>query len=188
MNVYPVSHRGLASEIVSASGALVTEYLPSSNPMRWNFPERNRIISGLAAGVVVVEATVKSGSLITARMALEQGREVMAVPGPVFDGTHGGCHRLLKQGAVLVEGAADVLEALGLEADLVAESDVPSNPVLGRVLEAVPYSISPLHDIVRLLAMPVQEVLSALVELEIEGFVETYRGGYIRRPRTAKGK
>jgi DNA processing protein len=185
-STYPPSHRGLATEIVVASGAVVSEYPPSSAPMRGNFPERNRIISGLAAGIVVVEATVKSGTLITARMALEQGREVMAVPGAVLDGGHGGCHRLIKQGAALIEGARDVLEVFGLESPVVLEPDVPSDPKLTRVLSAVQHSITALHDIVASLAMPVQDVLVALVELEIEGFVETYRGGYIRRPRTTR--
>jgi DNA processing protein len=185
--VYPASHLGLAREVV-ASGALIAEYPPSSAPMKGNFPERNRIISGLAAGVVVIEATVRSGSLITARMALEQGREVLAVPGPVLDGNHGGCHRLLKQGAALVEDALDVLEAFGVEPTVLAQAQLPSDPILAGVLNAVTYSVALLQDIVESLAMPVDQVLSALVELEIEGFVETYRGGYIRRPRTVRDR
>ena len=114
-SVYPAGHRGLARDLVDASGALVSEYPPSTAPQQSHFPERNRIISGLAAAVVVVEATARSGSLITARMALEQGRDVLAVPGPVLDGSHGGCHRLIKQGAALVENALDVLAAFGIE-------------------------------------------------------------------------
>ncbi len=183
--VYPANHQGLAREVIAA-GALVSEYPPSSIASQAHFPERNRIISGLAAGVVVVEATVRSGSLITARMALEQGREVLAVPGPVLNGTHGGCHRLLKQGAALVEDAVDVLDAFGIQATAVAEVELPSNPILARVLNSVTYSVAALQDIVELLAMPVDEVLGALVELELEGFVETYRDGYIRRPRKAR--
>lgn len=183
--VYPTRHLDLAREVV-ASGALVAEYPPSSVPSKHNFPERNRIISGLAAGVVVIEATVRSGSLITARMALEQGREVLAVPGPVLDGNHGGCHRLLKQGAALVENAMDVLEVFGIGAATVAETELPSSPLLARVLNAVSSSVAALQDIVESLGMPVDEVLGALVELELEGFVETYRGGYIRRPRTVR--
>jgi len=180
--VYPASHRGLAAEIVAAGGALATEYPPSSTPLPGNFPERNRIISGLAAGVVVVEASVKSGSLITARMGLEQGREVMAVPGSVFDGTHGGCHRLIKQGAALIESAQDVLFAFGLEPILIARRDRPKDPSHDRVLGALSHRAATLHHIVASLAMPAQEVLSALVMLELDGFVESVRGGYIRRP------
>jgi predicted Rossmann fold nucleotide-binding protein DprA/Smf involved in DNA uptake len=86
----------------------------------------------------------------------------------------------------LVESAVDVLETLGLEAPAVAEMDLPSSPILARVLAAVPFSVAPLHDIVGLLEMPVDEVLGALVELQLEGFVETQRDGYIRRPRTTR--
>ena len=185
-HTYPPSHRGLASDLVSASGALVSEYPPSTIPFKSNFPERNRIISGLAAAVVVVEATVRSGSLITARMALEQGRDVFAVPGPVHSGGHGGCHRLIKQGAALVESALDVLEAFGLEAPAASELELPSDPVLAQVLAAMSADVATLHDIVESLGMPVEEVLGALAELELEGFVETNRDGYIRRPRTTR--
>lgn len=185
-NVYPASHRGLAAEMVAAGGALVTEYPPSSIALPGNFPERNRIISGIAAGTVVVEANVKSGSLITARMALEQGREVMAVPGSVFDGNHGGCHRLIKQGAALVESAADVLFAFGLDPPVTPGRDLPADPVLARVLGALAHSVATLHDIVESLAMPAQDVLSALVVLEMDGFVQTVRGGYIRRPNSSR--
>ena len=184
--VYPTSHLGLATEIMAASGAIVAEYPPLSASLPGNFPERNRIISGLSAGVIVIEATVRSGTLITARMALEQGREVMAVPGSVFDGRHGGCHRLIRQGAALVEGASDVLEALGLELGVVAQPPaVPPDPRLASVLSAVSDVETPLHDIVESLGRSVHEVLSALGELELEGFVATHRGGYIRRPRKA---
>ncbi len=156
-HVYPRSHRNLATQIADASGAIVTEYPPLSVALPANFPERNRIISGLSAGVVVVEATVRSGTLITARMALEQGREVMAVPGSVHDGNHGGCHRLLKHGAALVEGAADVLEVFGLELDFAPRRPKPpSDARLAKVLDAVSEFETPLHDIVESLGMPVR--------------------------------
>ncbi len=182
--VYPTTHIDLATEIIAASGAIVAEYPPLSVSLPRNFPERNRIISGLSAGVIVIEATVRSGTLITARMALEQGREVMAVPGSVFDGRHGGCHRLIRQGAALVEGAADVLEVLGLELDVIPQpAAIHLDPRLASVLSAVSDVETPLHDIVESLGKSVHEVLSALAELELEGFVATHRGGYIRRPR-----
>ncbi len=187
-SIYPASHRGLASEIIAAGGSIVTEYPPSSKPAPANFPERNRIISGLAAAVVVIEASVKSGSLITARMALEQGREVMAVPGPVAAGNHAGCHRLLRQGAALVESSTDVLQVLGLEPSAISVPELPSTPLLIRVLGALHDDVAMLRDLVESLAMPVQEVMSALVELELDGFVETVRGGYIRRPRSTKDR
>ncbi len=187
-SIYPASHRGLANEIVATGGSVVTEYPPSSSPAPGNFPERNRIISGLAAGVVVVEASIKSGSLITARMALEQGREVMAVPGPVAAGNHAGCHRLIRQGAALVENSTDVLQALGLEPSAMSAPASPTTPLLARVLGALRDDVTMLNEIVERLAMPVQDVMSALVELELDGFVETTRGGYIPRLRSTRDR
>jgi DNA processing protein len=111
--LYPRDHHRLADEIVSAGGLLVSEYPPGTTPRPYQFPERNRLISGAAAAVVLVEASDKSGSLITARLALEQGRDVYAMPGPVRSNVSRGCHRLLRQGAALVTGAEDVLQELG---------------------------------------------------------------------------
>jgi len=182
-NVYPRIHRALATRVV-ANGALISEYAPLNRARPEQFPERNRIISGLCAAVVVVEATRRSGSLITARLALEQGREVMAVPGAVEGGAHGGCHRLIRQGAQLVEGVADVLEALGLAKPETPAIREPTDPLHRRVLSALSGSEIPLHDIVESLGMTVEVVLTALVELELEGFVTPHRGGYIRRPLT----
>ena len=182
--VYPPSHRGLAARIAE-QGALVCEYPPSTAPLPANFPERNRIISGLSAAVVIVEATRHSGTSITARMALEQGRDVMAVPGAIGDGLHSGCHRLIRQGALLVEGITDVLEGLGL-APPAGDVDAPPDPLHARILDAMGSSASTVHDIVNSLGIPVDEALTALVELEIEGFVTPHRGGYIRRPRTTR--
>jgi len=182
-NVYPRSHRTLANRVI-ANGALISEYGPMNRARPEQFPERNRIISGLCAAVVVVEATRRSGSLITARLALEQGREVMAVPGAVDGGAHGGCHRLIRQGAQLVEGVADVLEALGLALPETPAMREPTDPLHRRVFAALSTSEITLHDIVESLGMTIDTVLSALVELELEGFVAPHRGGYIRRPLT----
>lgn len=110
--VYPAAHRVLAGEVARA-GALVTEFIPGTPPRAHHFPLRNRILSGLVRAVVIVEASERSGSLITARLALEQGRDVMVVPGDVRGGANRGGHALLRDGARLVEGAADVLEELG---------------------------------------------------------------------------
>src|SRR5262245_26021396 len=113
--MYPARHALLADRIAAHAGAVVSEYPPEQPSRKEQFPERNRIVSGCALGVVVVEASERSGSLITARCALEQGREVMAVPGPAGAALSRGCHRLIKQGAALVECADDVLEVLGIE-------------------------------------------------------------------------
>ncbi|MDQ3069662.1 MAG: DNA-processing protein DprA, partial [Acidobacteriota bacterium] len=111
--VYPAEHQVLAGRIAT-SGLLMSELRPGSVPEAWHFPRRNRLISGLSRAVVVVEASEKSGSLITARLALDQGREVMAVPGSVLYGRNRGAHALIKDGATPVEDAADILDALGL--------------------------------------------------------------------------
>lgn len=110
--VYPPEHVGLADD-VAAHGALLSEHPPGTPPQPGHFPRRNRIVAALVQAVVVVEAGTSSGALLTARLAAEAGREVLAVPGPVDRGTHAGCHRLLRDGATLCEGADDVLRALG---------------------------------------------------------------------------
>lgn len=197
---YPPSNRGLVRAILDGGGLLVSEYPPLAHPRRHHFPERNRLISGLSLGVVVVEAGEHSGSLITARMALEQGREVLAVPGPVTSPASRGCHRLLRQGAALVESAADVLEALGMQpssqpqpgAVAAAErssggadplSSAPADPSLLRVLDAVVGgSVVTLDEIVAVTGAPAAAASASLVELELGGFVRQVPGGYIRRP------
>ena len=111
--VYPASHRELAHAI-ALSGGIVSEFVPGTPPLRQNFPRRNRLISGLAKGVLVVEATLSSGSLITARLAGEQGRDVFAIPGSIHSPFSRGCHKLIRDGAKLVETAQDVLDELRL--------------------------------------------------------------------------
>jgi DNA processing protein len=176
---YPARHRGLADAIVAAGGAVVGEYAPTTLPRRGHFPERNRIISGLCAGVVVVEATLESGSLITARMGLEQGREVMAVPGSIVGGRHGGCHRLIRDGALLVQSVEEVLEGFGVAA---VSRTPPADGLLATVWGAVSTEATTLHELVDSLGLPVQQLLAALTELEIDGFVTACDDGYIRRP------
>lgn len=177
--IYPQSHERLAAEIVEHGGALVSEYEPTSGPRKHHFPARNRIVSGLCLAVVIVEASERSGSLITARLALEQGRDVMAVPSLVSSPLAAGCHRLIRQGAALVECAEHVLEALGLEpkpetagASLPAKDDI--------VLRQVEATATPLEMIVAGSGLAVEDVLERLAELEIDGRVAMQGGGYIR--------
>lgn len=177
--IYPQSHERLAAEIVENGGALVSEYEPGTGPRKHHFPARNRIVSGLCLGVVIVEASDRSGSLITARLALEQGRDVMAVPSLVSSPLASGCHRLIRQGAALVESAEHVLEALGLELKPVApvameaaEDDI--------VLKQVEATVTPLDAIVAATGLGIEHVLERLAELEIDGLVATHGGGYIR--------
>ncbi len=181
--IYPRAHQQLAAEIVAAGGALATEYAPGAEPRKHHFPARNRIVSGLCLGVVIVEASDRSGSLITARMALEQGRDVMAVPSLVSSPLSAGCHRLIREGAALVERAEHVLEALGLEW---TAPSAPRQRNDGRaddvVLAQVQATATSLDAIVAATGLPVEDVLERLVELEIEGFVAAHQGGYIRHP------
>lgn len=180
--IYPREHRTLAERIVASGGVLLSEYMPDVRPLPHNFPERNRIISGLAAAVVVVEASRRSGSLITARMAGEQGRDLFAVPGPVSSPVSAGCHWLIRQGAELVESAADVLTSLGYEAPAKAAPEEPPQrlaPVFNE-LSGVPL---PVDEIAIAAGVAVEAATSDLVQLELLGFVELTPDGYIRALR-----
>ncbi len=177
--VYPSAHARLAEQIVAAGGALASEYAAERAPRKHQFPERNRLISGLALGVVIVEATVASGSLITARMAAEQGREVMAVPGPVASPLSGGCHRLLKSGAALIENVDDILFAIGFEPAPAPSSNAPPAS-LAAVFEQVGAEVTSLDRVAAAVGLSPQAATQALAELELLGFVAPHRGGYIR--------
>lgn len=131
--VYPPEHEALAAEIAAGLGALVSELGPGAPPLPEHFPLRNRLISGISLAVVVVEASDKSGSLITARCALEQGREVMAVPGSILGGRNRGSHALLKDGAKVVETADDILEELGWAR--AAPAAIPGSQISGKLQE-----------------------------------------------------
>jgi DNA processing protein len=183
--VYPRANTRLAGAIVDAGGALMSEYLPTLPPAKHRFPERNRLISGLTDGVLIVEAGERSGSLITARFALEQGREVMAVPGAIAPGLSVGCHRLLRDGAALVESVVDVFEALGYacEPHLGQDRELPAvADSLVSVLAAVEPVVTTLDELVHATGLAPADVAAKLVELELGGFVRQLAEGYIRRP------
>ena len=200
---YPARHRGLARRILETDGALISEYPPSWPPRRHFFPERNRIISGLTEAVLVVEASQRSGSLITARLALEQGRDVLAVPGSISTGSHSGCHRLLKDGAALVEGIEDVYAALAIDASIGesihatdgttggtvrSTTDEPISDDVGlselemRLLDLTGGDGRSTEVLVEMLGEPASLTLGLLTELELKGFVRANGDGYIRRP------
>jgi DNA processing protein len=189
--IYPASNRGLAERVLGSGGALLTEYPPGVPPEAAHFPQRNRLISGLGLGVVVVEAALPSGSLSTATHAAEQGREVMAVPGPVRSTTSRGCHELLRNGAALIETPEDVIRALGdrFKPHVVAAPATPPPPLpdlaaLGleaqqvfAVTSTLPAGIDQLASRCRL---PVAEVSAVVVRLELAGLLESTPAGVAR--------
>jgi len=185
--VYPPEHRDLVERVVG-HGTLVSEFAPGTLPEPHHFPLRNRIISGLCRAVVVIEASDRSGSLITARLALEQGREVMAVPGNVLSGRSRGCHALIRDGARLVETAADVLEELGWAPRTAkpASDDSGGNSTKTlsvnelAVLMALgePYSLDQLETMTGRTA---SDLLATLADLELAGNVTRIPGGHFVR-------
>jgi DNA processing protein len=180
--VYPPEHAALATAI-DRDGAVVSELVPGTEPMPWFFPRRNRIISGLARAVVVIEAGEKSGSLITARCALDQGRDVLAVPGNVLSGRNRGAHALLKDGAKIVESADDILEELGMAGGKRGSTPLAaSDPVLDCL---VPGEACDLDEISERSGLNSPRLLPRLFELELQGLVRRVGGGrFIRIDRT----
>lgn len=201
--VYPARHRELARNI-SREGAIVSSFPPGVGPLPGNFPARNRIISGMSLGVLVIEAGVRSGSLITARLASEQGREVFAVPGSVHNPLSRGCHRLIRDGARLVETADEVAEDLApLARDLAGEIenllapeqsnrvstlDESDNPPhikqdasYRQLLDAVGFDPTPVDEIIERSQLTPATVSSMLLMLELDGHVSAHAGGRYSR-------
>lgn len=183
--VYPAKHRELAHRI-AAEGCLVSEYPLGTPAIAANFPRRNRLISGLSQGVLVVEAALQSGSLITARSALEQGREVFAIPGSIHSPLAKGCHQLIRQGAKLVESAQDILEELRWQIPA-ATSHHPappvetSNPDTAMLLKAAGHDPVTIDELAERTNIPVRAIQAGLLELEMQGHVEMLPGGIYRR-------
>jgi DNA processing protein len=200
---YPAKHASLFDEIAESNGAVISEFPLHTPPRSENFPRRNRIIAGLSLGVLVVEAALKSGSLITARHALEQGREVFAIPGSIQHTLSRGCHHLIQQGAKLVEKASDIVDELQallaiahhqVNALVQEKQDaniskcklnnqevklrLPHN--LRSLLNYIPYDVIPLDMIVSQSGLTASEVSSMLLTLELNGYIETAFGGYQR--------
>ncbi|RSD32774.1 DNA-protecting protein DprA [Vibrio pectenicida] len=193
-SVYPARHKKLAQRIVQ-QGALVSEFHPNVKPKAENFPRRNRIISGLSLGVLVVEAAEKSGSLITARYAIEQGREVFAIPGSIYHPHARGCNLLIKQGACLVQQVSDIMDEMEC---LIRWSDFYPSKAAEEAFEQIdckeelPFSqllanvgnkAIPVDILANRTNIPVQDVMMQLLELELLGHVVAVSGGYIRKGR-----
>lgn len=172
--IYPARNQALARELAE-QGLIVSEFALGTPPVPGNFPRRNRLISGLARGVLVVEAAPGSGSLITARVAAEQGREVFAIPGSIHAPLARGCHVLIKQGAKLVESAADVLEELAWPGRLAAPvlPETEPDPLLGA-LDGAPAT---LDTLMQRTGLTLDALSAKLLALELEGRVATLPGG-----------
>lgn len=187
--VYPAANRALAHQLADV-GCIISEYPLGTPAIAHNFPRRNRIISGLSLGVLVVEAAAQSGSLITARSALEQGREVFAIPGSIHSPLAKGCHQLIRQGAKLVESAQDILEELRWDsptfhtsqsgATQIAASNL-SDPKLQSLLENMGHDALSVDQLVARSGLPVASVQAALLHLEMQGHIECLAGGHVRR-------
>ena len=180
--VYPQRHRTLATELEQA-GCLVTEFPPGARPLRHHFPRRNRIISGMSLGVLVVEAALPSGSLITAGTALEQGREVFALPWSMLHDGGRGCLQLLRDGAKMVLHVDDILEELGPMYTVQQEHSPfarPAPPNESWLSALVGFEVVSLNELVRCSARPVAQVLEELSALELTGQIARIAGGYIR--------
>ncbi|MGL6297356.1 MAG: DNA-processing protein DprA [Plesiomonas sp.] len=189
--LYPAQHASLAARICAQGGAVISEFFPQQAARPEYFPRRNRIISGLSVGLLVVEATESSGSLISARYALEQGREVFALPGAVGQGASKGCHQLIKQGAWLVETPSDVLEQLSSLICWVNEQqqELNDDPVVeqlpfAEVLATVTEEVTPVDVVAERTGQSVSDVLVKLLELELTGWITAVPGGYVRIRRT----
>ena len=190
--IYPTTNKVLAGKILEAGGALVSEFPIRVKPVPLNFPRRNRIISGLSVGTVVVEAAIRSGSLITAHCAVEQGREVFAIPGSIHNPMSRGCHALIREGAKLTEKIKDILEEVGQLESIVRISesvcrskhnpdqtlDEPSKVLLDNI----GYRLVTIDLLFEETGIPVKQLHSMLLSLELNKLIESVPGGeYIRR-------
>lgn len=191
--VYPARHANLAAQIVAQGGALVSEFSPKTPPRPGHFPQRNRIISGLSLGVLVVEASLESGSLITARLAGEQGREVFAIPGSIHNPMARGCHALIRQGAKLVETLTDILEELPALAQAARRVEtptsapsritlpIPEDPSEAALLALIGQEPISFDQLVGQSQQAAEKISATLLLLEVQGHILSLPGGqYLR--------
>jgi DNA processing protein len=172
--VYPAENTGLAKSLLK-QGALVSEYHPGTRPRAENFPRRNRIMSGMSLGVLVIEAGKNSGALITARLALEQNREVFAIPGSILSPASSGTNRLIQEGAKLVSDYADILEELNLTVvaqQLEMKDIIPSSEIESLMLKHLSAEATHIDEVCRASGLPMSKVSSTLAMMELKGIVK----------------
>lgn len=195
-HIYPRINMKLAQQILESGGTLVSEFLPFELARAEFFPKRNRIISGLSLGVLVIEAELRSGSLITARYALEQGREIFAIPGPLGSRSSEGTHRLIQQGANLVSKPSDIIEMLngslrwlvleqidvlaGLETPLPLVDGVDLSSPCSSLLGHIEYEPTPVNLIGERAGLSTRDIAIQLLDLELAGLIISVQGGYVR--------
>lgn len=190
-STYPAQNKKLAEQILAQNGAIITEFLPETLPLQQHFPRRNRIVSALSLGVLVVEATLKSGSLITANKAAEQGKTVFAIPGHIYSEFHQGCHQLIREGAILVDHPEQIIEDLALptqwqsqqqnsteEAIASSTSEIPEHLV--NLYQSLDWVGQDIDQLVLYHSQPVAELTSSLMELELLGLCMQQSGLYLR--------
>lgn len=193
-SIYPRRHQALAARLIESEGAIVSEFPLSALPWPANFPRRNRIISGLSLGVLVVEAALRSGSLVTARYALEQGREVFALPGPIGNPGCEGPHWLIKQGATPVTDAGDILENLRYGLHWLTDEPEKRHFSSDQENVALPFpsllanvgdEVTPVDVVAERAGQPVPVTVAQLLELELAGWIAAVPGGYVRLRRAS---
>jgi DNA processing protein len=176
-SIYPKSNLKLIDKILENGGAIISEFEPGTHGTKYTFPQRNRIISGLSLGVLVVEARMQSGALITANYAKEQGRKVFAVPGSIFSQASRGCHFLIKNGAKLVESAEDILMELGIRKKEVGKKEIKGEtPEENLILEVLKEGALDVEKIIEKTKLSPSKVASILSILEIEGKIKNLGG------------
>ncbi|WP_018982130.1 DNA-processing protein DprA [Salinimonas chungwhensis] len=188
--IYPRRNRSLHQNIIARGGAIISEFWPGTPPRPRHFPQRNRIIAAMALGTLVIEATIKSGTLITANMAANMGRDVFAIPGNIDNPLTAGCHHLLKQGAILVTGVNDILDELQLPEQKISNTEDlktasqqkthEESLATDKLLASVNHDVTGVDIICERSNMPVSQVLATLLQYELRGLVAAVPGGYIK--------
>ena len=185
--VYPAKNIKILTDINDNGGLSITEFFPGQGPKPWHFPRRNRIIAALSLGTLVVEAKIKSGTLITANLAADMGREVFAVPGNIFNAYSEGCHWLIQQGAKLVTTSNDILDEVGVYPEQISlgideqdEKSAANSLATDKLLASVDYDITAIDVIAQRNALSVSQAMASLLEYELRGLVAAVPGGYVK--------